>query len=455
MSDTLFGGPRAPQQAKPLTVSELTQRIKDHLEGHFFRVWVTGELSHVHPDRSGNVYLTLKDGADAKIECMVWRSDVHGFRYRPGIGEQVVAWGRLSVYAPRGEYKLVIQRLEPAGLGEAQAALAALKQKLQAEGLLDPKRKRRLPPVPRAVGVVTSGSGAARRDIEQIAHRRSPQIPIVLYPAQVQGRGAAADIAEGIRRVAERGVEVVIVGRGGGSKEDLWAFNEEAVARAIAACPVPVISAVGHQTDTTLADLVADLRVATPSEAAEAAFPVRDDLRRTLALRVDRLDRLMAMRLERGRSQLAYLQRGLALGFHERRLRLQRAAARLDTARSRQIGAQRARLHGMQVRLQAQKPEARLARARRTLEQLAARLAAVGTRQLTDPRRRLGVLAARLDALSPLASLERGYSITRRGAQVLRSHDEVAPGDRVEILLRRGRLEATVSATHAPDEEGT
>ena len=434
---------------KPISVGELTQQLKQQLESRFFNLWVEGELSAVKQNRSGHVYLTLKD-ADARIDCVIWRMTAETIRYRPRIGEKLVVYGRLVVYPARGSYQLSIDRLEPAGLGAMQAAFEALREKLGAEGLFDAQRKRRWPLLPGAVGVVTSGTGAARRDIEAVAHRRSPQIPIVLYPAKVQGPGAVADIVNGIRAVAQHpGVEVVIVGRGGGSVEDLWAFNEEPVARAIAACPVPVISAVGHETDTTIADLVADFRAATPSEAAERAVPVRDELLQVLSARFERLDRATRRQVERARERLSYLHRGLTvgLGFSDRELRVQRLMARLNNAVSRQIAAQRQRARQLEGRLGAQQPQLRIARARQLSEQLVARLHAAGIRQLEAPRRRLGQAAVRLQALSPLASLERGYSITRSGGRVVRAHDEVAAGDAIEILLHRGVVRATVEET--------
>lgn len=440
---------------KPLSVGELTHRIKDLLEGRFFNLWVEGELSHVNQNRSGHVYLTLKDEG-ARIECVIWRMTAENIRYRPRIGEKVLVFGRLTVYEPKGGYQLAIERLEPAGLGPMQAAFEALREKLGAEGLFDPARKRRWPLLPRAVGVVTSGTGAARRDIEAVVHRRSPQIPIVLYPAKVQGPGAALDIAAGIAAVAAHPrVDVVIVGRGGGSVEDLWAFNEEPVARAIAACPVPVISAVGHATDTTIADLVADLRTATPSEAAEEAVPVRDDLLQTLSARFERLDRATRHQVDHARKRLLYLERGLTvgLGFTDRELRVQRAVGALQNALQRQLTAHRQRAHAVAVRLRAQQPQARLARARQAIEQLTARLHTAAGRQLRAPRRRLGEAAVHLEALSPLRSLDRGYSITRHDGRVVRAHDEVDPGDTIEVLLHRGLLRATVDATEETSDE--
>jgi exodeoxyribonuclease VII large subunit len=397
------------------------------------------------------VYLTLAD-AEARIDAVVWRSSVRGLRVQPRPGLKVLAMGRLTVYVPRGTYQLVIERMEDAGAGAADAALRELKAKLEAEGLFRPERKRRLPFLPGKVGVVTSAAGAARRDIEAVLHRRSPQVPIVLYPATVQGETAARDVARGVHVLGRTpGVEVIIVGRGGGSAEDLSAFNEEVVARAIAACPVPVISAVGHETDITIADLVADLRAPTPSAAAEAAVPVRDDLLMNLEGMAQRLDRCIAYRLEQRRQRLNHLTGRLRAGlrFDDRHLVLRRLEGRLQAVVVRYTGRGRRQLADLRARLGEQHPRARLARARQALERCRGQLAELGPREVQHARADLRVLAGRLQALSPLASLERGYSITRTPeGKVVRAADEVAPGDRVEILLRRGRLVGQVVEVH-------
>ncbi len=446
----MYASPQ-PQRPRPVSVAELTRQIKNALEGGFRNVWVEGEISTSKPHSSGHVYLSLVD-TDARIDAVIWRSSLRGLRVQPRIGLKVVVLGRLSVYAQRGTYQLVIDRMEDAGAGAADAALRELRAKLEAEGLLRPERKRRLPFLPAKVGVVTSGAGAARRDIEAVLHRRSPQIPIVLYPAVVQGDGAARDVARGVHVLGRTpGVEVIIVGRGGGTAEDLSAFNEEVVARAIAACPVPVISAVGHETDTTIADLVADLRAPTPSAAAEAAVPVRDDLLMHLDGMARRLDRCVAYRLEQRRQRLSHLtgRLGAGLRFDDRHLVLRRLEGRLQGVVVRYTGRGRRQLAELRTRLGEQHPRARLARARNALERCRGRLAELGPREVKHARSDLRVLAGRLQALSPLASLERGYSITRTPeGKVVRSADEVAPGDEVQILLRRGRLTGTVTAVH-------
>src|ERR1700758_4152266 len=288
-----------PEPAEPpvvprrqvFTVTGLTIAIRDHLESEFFSIWVEGELSNCKVWNTGHLYFTLKDGT-SQVKGFMFRSALRYLKFKPVDGLRVVARGRVSVYEPKGEYQLVCEHLEPHGLGALHLAFDQLKRRLQAEGLFDAERKRPLPALPRKIGIVTSLEGAAIRDIIKVLARRYPNAHLIIRPARVQGEGAALEIARGLKAVSRvPGVDVVIVGRGGGSIEDLWAFNEEIVARAIAACPVPVISAVGHETDFTIADFVADLRAPTPSAAAELVLSAKDELRS----RIDRLaDRLSA-----------------------------------------------------------------------------------------------------------------------------------------------------------------
>src|SRR2546425_209278 len=293
----------SPQSPNPLTrrvftVTELTVRVRDLLEQEFSEIWVEGELSNCRVWNTGHLYFTLKDGA-SQIRSVIFRSALRYLKFKPADGLRVVARGRVSVYEPKGEYQLVCEHLEPHGLGALQLAFDQLKKRLQDEGLFDAARKRPLPALPRKIGIVTSHDGAAIRDIIKVLDRRYANAHIVIRPARVQGDGAAVEIGQGIRAIGRvAAVDVVIVGRGGGSIEDLWAFNEEIVARAIARCPVPVISAVGHETDVTIADFVADLRAPTPSAAAEMVVARHDEF----CGRIDRLhDRLLAA--VRGRHQ--------------------------------------------------------------------------------------------------------------------------------------------------------
>src|SRR5918999_5748116 len=274
-----------PAARRVLTVSELTGRIRTLLEETFVEVWVEGELSNCRVWNTGHMYFTLKD-ANAQIKGVMFRSALRYLRFKPRDGLRVVARGGITVYDPKGKYQILCEHLEPAGLGALQLAFEQLKQRLAAEGLFDARRKRPLPALPRKIGVVTSLDGAAVRDIIKVLQRRHPNAHIVVRPTRVQGEGAALDIARGLRAIGKvKDVDVVIVGRGGGSIEDLWAFNEEVVARAIAGCPVPTISAVGHETDVTIADFVADLRAPTPSAAAEMGVSRHENF----CSRIDRL----------------------------------------------------------------------------------------------------------------------------------------------------------------------
>ncbi len=448
---------RGPAHSAPkaLTVSELTEQLKEVVETRFRNVWVQGELSQVKVHPSGHVYLTLKD-AGARLDAVIWRTTAATLRYKPDPGTLVLALGRLSVYPPRGGYQMVIERLEPVGAGAEEAALQALKEKLAAEGLFDSARKRPLPFLPRAVGVITSASGAARRDIEAVVHRRAPQIPIVLYPAQVQGAGTAADVARGLVALARvPGVDVIIVGRGGGSAEDLSEFNAEALVRAIAACPVPVISAVGHETDTTLSDLVADLRAPTPSAAAEKAVPVRDDLLAHVDALSERLDAGARRHVARWRERLGHLGARLARGlaFDARHRQVEALAGRLHRAASRGPQSGRSRLVALEGRLAHQHPRERIARARAALSVARLRLSTVGPRGTVEAGRTLELLAARLETLSPLGSLQRGYSLTRTAdGQVVQDASKLKAGDALRTALARGSVTSIVTATELPPE---
>src|SRR3989440_7166717 len=289
--------PAAPAPVRRvLTVTDLTIKIRDLLETELFEVWVEGELSNCRVWNTGHLYFTLKDDR-SQLRGFMFKTAVRYLKFKPTDGTRVVARGKISVYEPKGEYQLVCEHLEPQGLGALQLAFEQLKKRLQQEGLFDPARKRALPVLPRKIGIVTSLDGAAIRDIVKVLRRRYANAHLVICPARVQGDDAVPDIARALRQIGRvEGVDVVIVGRGGGSIEDLWAFNEEAVARAIARVPVPVISAVGHETDVTIADFVADLRAPTPSAAAELVVAAKDEF----CSRIDRLgDRLRASALAR------------------------------------------------------------------------------------------------------------------------------------------------------------
>jgi exodeoxyribonuclease VII large subunit len=437
-------------RARPFTVTELTVRVRDLLEAQFFEVWVEGELSNCRV-WSGHLYFTLKDGA-TQLRGIVYRSALRYLKFKPTDGLRVVARGRVSVYEPKGEYQLLCEHMEPQGLGALQLAFDQLKRRLEREGLFDRDRKRPLPSLPRKIGIVTSLEGAAIRDIVKVLRRRYANAHLVIAPARVQGEDAAADIARGIRMVARvPGVDVVIVGRGGGSIEDLWAFNEEMVARAIARAPVPIISAVGHETDFTIADFVADLRAPTPSAAAELVVSAKDEF----CSRIDRLhDRLGAAARARvqalsrrvhvaaGRPAFAGVPARVAMrGRHA--ADLSHALARVARER---LTLRHRRVQSLQRQLDALGLAARLATVRTRLVGADGRLdlAVAGRRHRAQAQ--LAACAARLESLSPLAVLGRGYAVAWNAdrTRALRDASTVEPGDRVHVTLARGELACDV-----------
>ena len=426
------GGPtpsgyQAPER-RVLTVAELTARIRTLLEERFIEIWVEGELSNCKVWNTGHLYFTLKD-SDAQIKGVMFRSSLRYLRFKPQDGLRVVARGRISVYDPKGEYQIVCEHLEPEGLGALQLAYEQLKQRLSAEGLFDARRKRPLPALPRKIGIVTSLDGAAVRDIVKVLRRRYPNAHLVIRPTRVQGEGSALDIARAMRAIGTvTGVDVVIVGRGGGSIEDLWAFNEEVVARAIAGCPVPTISAVGHETDVTIADFVADLRAPTPSAAAEMVVARKDDFCAHIDRLAHRVAGVMQGRLHRGESRLRALE---ARHTHLLRSRL--------AGRVRAYQSLRATLETFDIRV-------RLGSVRTRLAAVDGRMSGALGRRRHAADARLGGAAARLDALSPLAVLGRGYAVCWNADRtaIIRDADAVATGDRVRVTLERGELDCDV-----------
>jgi exodeoxyribonuclease VII large subunit len=446
------GTEAASAPRRVLTVSELTGRIRTLLEEQFVEIWVEGELSNCRVWNTGHMYFTLKD-AGAQIKGVMFRSALRRLRFTPQDGLRVVARGRVSVYDPKGEYQIVCDHLAPEGLGARQLAFDQLKQRLSAEGLFDPRRKRTLPALPRKIGVVTSLDGAAVRDIIQVLRRRYANAHIVIRPTRVQGEGAALDIARGLAAIGTvAGVDVVIVGRGGGSIEDLWAFNEEVVARAIAGCAVPTIAAVGHETDVTMADFVADLRAPTPSAAAEMVVARKDDF----CARIDRLSQrvasAMAARMHRLESRVRALEarpgyagtpgRIAMRGRHAADLghELRRAMQTRMEARGRAYQSRRLALETFDLRRRLGSVRARLVTADGLL------LRAL-TRGLHGHDARLRSAAARLDSLSPLAVLGRGYAVCWNADRtaVIRDATAVIPGERVRVRLARGELECNVT----------
>jgi len=442
--------PAAPVR-RVLSVTELTVAIRDALEERFFQVWVEGELSNCK-QWNGHLYFTLKDD-QAQLKGFMFRSALRYLRFRPADGLRVVARGKISVYEPKGEYQLVCEHLEPQGLGALQLAFDQLKKKLQAEGLFDAARKRPLPALPRKIGIVTSLEGAALRDIIKVLSRRYRNAQLVIRPARVQGEGAAGEVARGLRAIARvPGVDVVIVGRGGGSIEDLWAFNEEIVARTIAQCPVPVISAVGHETDTTIADFVADRRAPTPSAAAEIVVAAHDEF----CSRIDRLhDRLRAAARNRiqgwsrrvhmlsGRSALAGFPARLAMrGRHVSEL-----THALDGGLRAQVSGRERRVQQLRRRLDGCDIGRRLAAINTRLVAADGRLTSAIVRRHHRADAHLRECAGRLDTLSPLSVLGRGYAVAWSAdkTRVLRDAGAVSPGDTIEVTLARGELQCQVT----------
>jgi exodeoxyribonuclease VII large subunit len=409
-----------------LTVSELTAEIRGILEHQFREIWVEGEISNCRVWNTGHMYFTLKD-RDAQVKAVMFRSALRYLRFKPQDGLRVVARGAISVYDPKGEYQVVCEHLEPEGVGARQLAFEQLKERLAKEGLFDARRKRALPALPKKIGVVTSLDGAAVRDIIKVLRRRYPNAHIVIRPTRVQGEGAAMDIMRALRAIGRvKGVDVVIVGRGGGSIEDLWAFNEEVVARAIAGCPVPTISAVGHETDVTIADFVADLRAPTPSAAAEMVVARKDDF----WARIDRLSQRVTMAMRGRLHRLEGRMRALDL---TPRLRMR-------------LGGRERRYQALRLKLQTFDVRQRLAAIRTRLVGADGRLAGASARTHHRAQARLGAAAARLDSLSPLAVLGRGYAVCWNADRtaIIRDAAAVEPGDRVRVTLDRGELDCNV-----------
>jgi exodeoxyribonuclease VII large subunit len=441
-----------PEPRRVLTVSQLTARIRATLEEQFFEVWVEGELSNCKVWTSGHMYFTLKDRG-AQIKGVMFGSSLRLLRFKPKDGLRVVARGRVSVYGPKGEYQLACEHIEPEGLGVRQLAFEQLKERLSAAGLFDPQRKRPLPALPRKIGIVTSMDGAAVRDIIKVLRRRYANAHIVIRPTRVQGEGAAMDIMRAIRAIGKvRDVDVVIIGRGGGSIEDLWAFNEEVVARAIAGCPVPTISAVGHETDVTIADFVADLRAPTPSAAAEMVVSRKDDFCARIDRLTHQLDTTMGARLHRLEARLRMLEaRSGYAGAHGRIAMRSRHAAELAHELRRAMQTQLARrertYHALRLKLETFDLRRRLGAIRTRLATADGQLAGVFARARHRHDARLRTAVARLESLSPLAVLGRGYAVcwNAERTHVIRDAATVDAGDRVRVTLNRGELDCHVT----------
>ncbi|HXG93427.1 MAG TPA: exodeoxyribonuclease VII large subunit [Blastocatellia bacterium] len=435
------------QERRALSVSELTARIKILVEGEFAEVWVEGEVSNFRRHSSGHWYFTLKDEG-AMLRCASFRMQNRLIRFTPEDGLTVRAHGRLSLYEVRGEYQLLVEYLEPVGVGALQLAFEQLKRQLAAEGLFDIERKRQLPALPRCIGVVTSPTGAAIRDILRIIKRRNEAVSVLIAPARVQGDGAGAEIARAIRALNLRDeVDVIIVGRGGGSIEDLWCFNEECVARAIYESRVPVISAVGHETDFTIADFVADLRASTPSAAAEMVAMARDEIAARIAGLTEDLANAMRYRLIEHRSRLAELESSRAfdeveMAIHATAQRFDEAAHRMELALGAAFKARRADLAAVMLRLREADIRRAMTGQRGRLEVLSERLESFARATINNQREKFSVAVAKLESLSPLAVLGRGYAIAFDSeGRVIKRATDVGAGSRIRVRVAEGEIE--------------
>ena len=461
MSQPLFAALFDESERGPMTVSELTGAIRNALEARFSSVWVEGEISNFKASSSGHWYFTIKDeGAQLRAKC--FRSANTRIRFRPTDGLHVRARGRLSVFEARGDYELIVEALDPVGAGALRIAFEQLRDRLQAEGLFAKELKRPLPVFPRRVGIVTSPTGAAIRDILNVISRRTRTVHVLFSPARVQGDGAGSDIGRAIRLInehhkrAERAglrdqlIDVLIVGRGGGSTEDLWAFNQEEVARAIRASAIPVISAVGHETDFTIADFAADLRAPTPSAAAELVAAREDQICSTLTELERNLSQLMRFKIVNARTRVQ--EHALSQVFDEVRSRMRNARTATNSAThrmqlqlNRTVRDARGRADAVAFQLSPARLQRRLANARMRFDTAYNGCNGLMETHLEQARNRLGLAATSLDALSPLSVLQRGYAIVQdQKGKLLRDAQSASVGETIRVRLAKGRLEARV-----------
>ena len=446
------------EKPKILSVSALTRRIKALLEREVGQVWVAGEISNWTQAASGHAYFTLKD-ADCQLGAVMWRGKVSKVKFTPKSGLEVVLHGRVSVYEPRGNYQIIVDRMEPRGIGALQLAFEQLKKKLHAEGLFDEAHKKPLPMMPKRIGVVTSPTGAAFRDILNVLGRRYANVHVILSPARVQGEAAAGEIAEAIRKLDAYGVDVMIVGRGGGSLEDLWPFNEEEVVRAIFAAKTPIISAVGHEIDTALTDFVADLRAPTPSAAAELVVKEYAVLVEKVTLLKRRLARGTRQQLERTEHRLRAVRSSYAFSrpeelFRQHRQRCDELGLRLDAAMRGWTEDGRRRVADAARALVLLSPSSKLRESQARLEDMGRRLAAAGKGLPGRDRANLRNAAGRLEALSPLAILSRGYALARKmpEGELVRRAVDLNENDTLRLRFGEGEALVTVRAMEEADD---
>jgi exodeoxyribonuclease VII large subunit len=448
-----------PKEAPEIwSVSQLTRRVKNLLEADIGQAWVSGEISNWKVAASGHAYFTLKDES-SQIDAVMFKGRLNRLRFEPESGLEVIAHGQVTVYERRGNYQIVLDDMQPKGVGALQLAFEKLKKKLQEEGLFDEEHKKPLPMLPRRVGVVTSPTGAAIRDILNVLGRRFAGLHVILYPARVQGEAAAAEIVEGIRALDNWGVDVMIVGRGGGSLEDLWPFNEESVVRAVFEAKTPVISAVGHEVDYALTDFAADLRAPTPSAAAELVVQEREGLVERVGALRSRMGGALGRQLERARYRLTVAQNSFVFTRPEELLRQRRQAAdewrlRLEALIASGLRETRNRVDRAKRGLALLSPSNRLREARERHAAVLRGLQRSGTAAVARFRARLLPVVAQLDALSPLAILSRGYSLVRKlpGMAVVHEAAQLAPGDEVSLRFGSGVATAEIQTVEEQDD---
>lgn len=444
-----------PPERRVWKVRELVAAVRTHVEREYSDAWVEGEISNFRAPESGHLYFTLKDG-NAQLRVVVFRSSARLLRFRPADGLQVILRGRVTIYEDRGELQISAEYMEPKGAGSLQLAFEQLKARLQEEGLFATARKKPLPQLPKRIGIVTSAQAAALQDILNVLARRHHTANILIYPAQVQGEGAASDVAAGVRHFnRQHSVDVIIVARGGGSAEDLSSFNDEGLARAVASSEIPVISAIGHETDFTIIDFVADLRAPTPSAAAELVIRSREEIENQAAFLQGRLERAMRYRLLMGRQALTEAAQHGAFariieGIHQRGQRLDDLTHRLETAQRQWLETLRRRFEFVSAAVRHYDLRLVLSGIRKELESWRAALAAVMRNVLLQHRVRSERLHTALQSLSPLAILDRGYALIfdSRG-KLLKDASGIQVGDAVSARLARGQIEASVTKKHA------
>lgn len=439
------------------TVSRLNTTVRKLLEMEMGQIWLSAEVSNFSQPSSGHWYFTLKDDG-AQVRCAMFRNSNRRVTFRPQNGQQVLVRATITLYEPRGDYQLIAESMQPAGDGLLQQQFEQLKMRLAAEGLFEQLHKKPLPDPAKQVGVITSATGAALHDVLRVLHRRDPSLPVVIYPTPVQGQDAPAAIVRAIEIANQRGeCDVLIVGRGGGSLEDLWSFNDERVARAIFASQIPVVSAVGHETDVTIADFVADLRAPTPSAAAELVSRNQIELLRQLQSQQQRMEMAMDYYLAQQQRTFARLHHRLQQQHPQLRLARQQTALfrlqrRLDDGIQLRLRQEARQQEQLTQRLNQQQPAARVHRAQQHLQQWHYRLQQVILRRLNQDRQRFGVRAAQLEAVSPLATLARGFSVTTAAdGKVVKKTAQLQRGEKLTTRLDDGWVESQVTKIH-PDK---